>query len=207
MRQLPIILVLLICPFLSNGQEINAPQNVSRNTIYLEAFGQGLYNSISFDRLLKLNKKIKRSVSTGLTLIPSKELFVIATPISYNYLIGEKSNHHLELGIGFTPMFMNDGNISVITGSEMHFRASQNMFFSFVTPKIGYRYQRSNGGLFFRLTFTPPIAGINVYGNTKGQGNSLSDSYVEGFRSAAFFGSYVFPWGGMSIGWTLKNQR
>ena len=79
------------------------------------------------------------------------------------------------------------------------------MFFSFFTPKIGYRYQRPEGGFFFRLTFTPPIAGINIYGNTKGQGQSMSDSYNEFFTSAAFFGSPVFPWGGLSIGWTLKK--
>ena len=208
MKKYLFILIVLIRPLTSNSQDIDTSKIFHRNTIYLEALGQGLYNSVSFDRLYKIDHKVKTSISAGLTIIPSSGLFVVATPISYNYLIGQ-NKHHLELGLGFTPMFIRSGNITASysdgNSNNVTFTGSQNMFFSFFTPKIGYRYQRPEGGFFFRLTFTPPIAGINIYGNTKGQGQSMSDSYNEFFTSAAFFGSPVFPWGGLSIGWTLKK--
>ena len=208
MKKYLFILIVLIRPLTSNSQDIDTSKIFHRNTIYLEALGQGLYNSVSFDRLYKIDHKVKTSISAGLTIIPSSGLFVVATPISYNYLIGQ-NKHHLELGLGFTPMFIRSGNITASysdgNSNNVTFTGSQNMFFSFFTPKISYRYQRPEGGFFFRLTFTPPIAGINIYGNTKGQGQSMSDSYNEFFTSAAFFGSPVFPWGGLSIGWTLKK--
>ncbi len=85
---------------------INAQQKIDtlvikRNIFYFEALGQGLYNSFAYDRLTRINKKIKNSFTVGITLIPSKELFVIGTPIAYNILVG-KNTHYLAIGLGFT---------------------------------------------------------------------------------------------------------
>ena len=204
--------LLFLLPFISAAQGPSETPAIKRNSAYAEIFGQGLYNSLSFDRLYNVDKKVKTSFSAGLTLIPSPGLFVVGLPVSYNFLFGQK-NHHLELGIGFTAMYLRRGNIEVTEHlydpqgamSVNNYIGNATDFYSFFTPKVGYRYQRPEGGFFFRLSFTPPIAGINHIGDTKGGKSDYDWSYTEYFSSAAFFGRPVFPWGGLSFGWTLKN--
>lgn len=198
-------------PLMSFGQGNVKTTEIKRNSVYFEAFGQGLYNSFSFDRLYNTDQKIKTSFSAGLTIIPHPELFVIAAPVSYNYIVGQK-NHHLELGIGFTAMYLRQGRVSASesyvdnSGSVQtnQFTGHSTDFYSFFTPKLGYRFQKPSGGIFLRATLTPPIAGINRIGGLKGGKNNSDWSSTEYFTSAAFFGYRAFPWAGLSIGWTLQ---
>ena len=81
-----------------------------KNTIYFEIFGQGLINSINYDRQLIVNEKSATSVTVGFAhwgyAINNPELKESYTgiPISFNYLL-RKNNHNLELGIGITQMY------------------------------------------------------------------------------------------------------
>ena len=212
MNKIIILTIVFLSPIILFGQEIDNISKIKRNSIYFEAFGQGLYNSFSFDRLYNVDKKIKTSFSAGLTIIPHPELFVLGVPVSYNYLFGQK-NHHLELGIGFTAMYLRQGRIIASEGyidnnglpQTNNFEGYSNDFYSFFTPKIGYRFQKTNGGLFLRLTLTPPIAGINKIGDLKGGKYSSGWTNIEYFKSAAFFNSPAFPWAGISIGWTIRK--
>jgi len=212
MKKIIIQTFVLLSPIILFGQENIKPTEIKRNSIYFEAFGQGLYNSFSFDRLYHVDKKIKTSISVGLTIIPHPELFVLGAPVSYNFLFGQK-NHHLELGIGFTAMYLRKGRISASEGyvdnngtlQTNNFVGHSNDFYSFFTPKIGYRFQKPTGGIFFRATLTPPIAGINKIGGVKGGKYNSDRSYTEYFTRAAFFGYRAFPWAGLSIGWTMKK--
>jgi hypothetical protein len=211
MKKVVFILVLFL-PFLVSGQQKNESP-IKRNTIYFEAFGQGLYNSFVFDRLYRVDKKIKTSINTGITIIPHPELFVLGTPISYNYIFG-KTNHHLELGIGFTFMHIRFGNIRSSRGYDVNgikfeesFIGYENNIYTYFTPKIGYRFQKPQGGFFFRITATPPVAGINRIGGIKG---GKYDNYykpeIQFFKSAAFYEPFrIWPWAGISFGYTLKK--
>lgn len=212
MKKIIVQTILFLSPIISFGQENIKSSEIKRNSIYFEVFGQGLYNSFSFDRLYNIDKKIKTSFTAGLTIIPHPELFVLAAPISYNYIFGQK-NHHFELGIGFTAMYLRQGRISASevyvdsngVSQTNNFVGHSNDFYSFFTPKMGYRFQKYTGGIFFRVTLTPPIAGINKIGGVKGGKYNSDWSYTEYFTSAAFFGYRAFPWAGLSIGWTLKK--
>ena len=93
MKTIIISTIAIFCTINSFGQEINKTSEIKRNSIYFEAFGQGLYNSFSFDRLYNTDKKVKTSFSSGLTIIPHPELFVLGVPISYNFIFGQKNNH------------------------------------------------------------------------------------------------------------------
>lgn len=206
-----IVSALIFCLPLCVMGQVNDSE-IKRNTVYIEAFGQGLYNSLSFDRLGNIDKKVKTSFSAGITLIPSSELSVFAIPVSYNYLFGQ-GNHHLELGLGFTPMYLKSSGIHASIGytdangvaQYDEFIGYTNEFYSFFTPKVGYRYQKPDGGIFFRATFTPPVAGFNRIGSIQGGKVIVEmEPYNEIFSSAAFFGRKVFPWAGLSIGWTIK---
>jgi hypothetical protein len=134
---------------------------------------------------------------------------VVAVPVSYNFIFGQR-NHHLELGLGFTPMIFKE--IGINSSFYVQYQIGNqtlenekidniNLLF-YLTPKIGYRLQKPDGGFFFRATLTPPIAGINIwrYSSTSSYSQSPSTEY---FTSAAFFGSRVYPWAGVSFGYTF----
>jgi hypothetical protein len=86
------------------------------------------------------------------------------------------------------------------------FIGHQTDFYSYFTPKIGYRFQKPKGGFFMRFTFTPQLAGINRIGNF--QGGKIRSSFkpeIQYFNSVAFFDTYkIIPWFGFSFGFTLK---
>ena len=90
MKTIITILITIICPVLALSQDTNTVAPIKRNSIYIEYAGQGLYPSVSFDRLYRTDKKNKTSFTGGLTLVPIPDYFVFSIPISYNYLIGKK---------------------------------------------------------------------------------------------------------------------
>lgn len=99
-----------------------------------------------------------------------------ATPVELSYLRG-KGNHLLELGLGVTPLLQN--------GRETN--DAQAKFWE-VLPvvRIGYRYQRREGGIFYKAGFTP-------------MAELASKRYIN-YRKKTIF----IPWIGLAIGYTLK---
>jgi hypothetical protein len=185
------------------------------HTIYLEAFGQGLYDAITYDRLLIQGPKHLTSVSAGLTLVPTKDLFVAGAPLSYNWLIG-KQNHFLELGLGLSFMYLIEGNIHFSTsiqdanGNPLTIETMGYIphFYTYFTPKIGYRFQQKEGGFFARATLTPAVAMVNYDGVLVEYGSQQKYNTYSGFtffREAAIFPFRVFPWAGISVGYTFNN--
>ncbi len=204
-------LAFLFCTLSAESQDtlvLNRP--MARNTVYLEVFGQGLFNSLSYDRILFPEFRVKHSATIGLTFIPPiSYMQVVAVPVSYNFIFGQR-NHHLELGLGFTPMIFKEIGIQ----SSFYVEDQQgnqvlknekfdnvNLFF-YLTPKIGYRFQKPEGGFFFRATLTPPVAGINIW-NYSSTSSYQRAPYNEFFTNAAFFGSRIYPWAGLSFGYTF----
>jgi hypothetical protein len=188
----------------SFAQEIS----IKRNTVYTEYCGQGFWNSLSFDRLYRTDKKIKTSITAGITLLPLyKKLneFVAAIPVSYNWIFGKK-NCHLELGAGLTyfsetsKMQYSDVALVRVTNSYLYF-----------TPKIGYRFQKRDGGFFFRFTLTPSVGLIDNFGPLKHNGTTYSPKrtyyfpYAGGPWDDAGIGwRSIVPWAGFSFGYTIK---
>jgi hypothetical protein len=174
------------------GQEKNPASNLERNTIYAEAFGQGFCYSLNYDRLFNADKRFMNSFTAGFVYVPKSMGFgdgtYIGVPLSYNWLLGKKS-HHLELGVGLTALLVNP-NSNTVTD-----------FYTYLTPKIGYRYQRPSGGLFFKATLTPMIDVMHVstYKFEAGKTRNFSS-----FNNVVGLGYAAFPWPGLSIGYTFK---
>ncbi len=185
-----------------------------RNTIYFEIFGQGLINSINYDRLLVVNEKSTTSITIGFShwgyLMSTSENKVTSTgiPISFNYLYG-KNNHNLELGIGVTQMFtkieMDMTSIlspltSLFSEEITQIKSIDQISTTYFTPKIGYRYQQLNGGFCFRATLTPLIILRQIDNASANIGNDVSNFSTS---SSLITDRSVKPWFGISFGYTF----
>lgn len=198
MKKIRFGVYMLFLPLLSLGQEIGITQPIVRNTLYGEAFGQGFCWSLNYDRLLNTDKKVMNSVTTGLVYVPTSLGFgggvYYGIPVSYNWLVGKKS-HRLEMGVGLTALFHKE----VARGWSTPYEESY--FFGYLTPKIGYRFQRPRGGLFFRATASPMIDLLSV--RTVNAGTTKTRRFSS-FSDVVGLGQPIFPWPGVSIGYTFK---
>jgi hypothetical protein len=204
MKKTGIILLVFVMHLTSVAQDVP----IKRNTIYTEYCGQGFWNSLSFDRLYRTNKKIKTSITAGVTLLPMYKkwnMFIIAVPVSYNWIFGKKNNH-LELGTGLTYF----SETSKTQYSDIALIRVTNSYLYF-TPKIGYRFQKQDGGFFFRFTLTPSVGLIDNFGVLKhgqtiySKGYTYYPPYASGpFAGAGIGWRSITPWAGFSFGYTIK---
>ena len=190
MKALQLTCLFLLFAIGSHSQETSSVNPARRNTIYAEAFGQGFFGSLNYERLISPDSKVMSSFSAGIIFAPKSAGFgdgmYLGTPLSYNWIFGKK-NHHLELGVGFT-----------LVATEEFSRSRFENFYTYLTPKVGYRYQRPGGGLFFRATASPMVALVNV--SAYGAGSPVYRTF---FKDVAGNGYSAFPWPGLSIGYTF----
>ena len=122
-----------------------------RRSVYFELGGEGIGVSLNIDYRFQPNFLFR--VGFG------EFLLGYSIPVSFHVITNGNSNHHMEFEGGVT-----FGRIANIFGGG---EAPYYLF----TAGIGYRYQRPNGGLVFRASFTPlfidgseilPLAGISI---------------------------------------------
>ena len=209
-----IICFLLIFSAKIYAQDTSKISSLKRKSVYFEGYGQGIFSSFNFDKLYRVDKKVKSSFTTGVTIRPFGGLFVLGVPISYNFLFG-KNSHHLELGLGITALGVRE--IDLIAQKQVYysdsnfyiqdFMAKRNSLFFYCTPKVGYRFQNPNGGLFFRVAITPPMFGFAFFGNTKTAQFTEYNKYTETFGYLNFYGKNILHYGGISLGWTFRDKK
>ncbi|MFH0867580.1 MAG: hypothetical protein V1904_15425 [Bacteroidota bacterium] len=130
------------------GQDHDSIQkiNSSRNTIYLELFGNASLYTINYDRILFDFKKTKTTGRIGLCYMPKSSKFSaftdksIVLPLEINQLFGRK-NDFFELGLSTTFFFVQHEYTSIM-----------------LFPKIGFRHQKRNGGFFHKVSYAPLIS-------------------------------------------------
>ena len=133
------------------GQISKDSANISKNTIYFEALGNGVLYSLNYDRIIFTKNLFQISGRIGFSYIPylknNLESFndIFKYPFEVNVLYGRKS--HAEIGLGYTPVF--------ITYHENTFKIYD--VYSYSGVRVGYRYQEPFGGFFFRIGFIPYI--------------------------------------------------
>jgi len=151
------------------SQEKPDTVQLKRNSVYIELVGNTGLLSVNYDRILYHKNNFKLAGSVGFSIFPSNTCPVLF-PIEINGLYG-KTKHYFEYGIGFTPV--------IYLGPEGGDPAA------IILLRFGYRYQKTNGGLFFKIGFTPVIQ-----------------------RADDKFGTLGFtPSAGLSFGWTFKNRK
>ncbi len=151
-------------------------KSIKRNTIYLELAGQGGFYSVGYDRIMHASPKKINSLSLGISYLPynynDHKTMAYSAALSLNTVYSRR----LELGIGVTNM-----NIIEDTYTSYHkdnHSSTERSTLFFLTPKIGFRYQRPTGGLFFRASL---MAMVNVF---------------KGY----YFYNRLYPWAGISVG-------
>jgi hypothetical protein len=175
-----ISLIFLLLPCAVISQEIieNEPirNNMSeykKNSLYVEFGGNGFIYSLGYDRLFFSENKLRMSLSLGTSyshFFHENEGSVFILP-QINSLYGEK--HNLELGIGFS------WPIIRIALNQQDYN-SMNLYFVFY--RLGYRYQKKDGGLLLKFAFTP---------------FTIIDP------NPPWDYDFINPWLGVTIGWTF----
>ena len=152
--------------FLSTASQVYGQdgQIQPKNSLYLELGGNALVYSINYDRVLTDDF----SARIGIGFYSFEDDFgdsasLAGIPITAHYLLGN-GNSRLELG----------GGILVVTGKADVGSVETKDGAVLGTGVFAYRFQKQEGGLFFKAGFTPVI------------------------HSGSFL-----PWFGISIGYTL----
>jgi hypothetical protein len=146
-KHLFVLIVLSIC---MTHSELFAQSNSSEdivtapNSIFGEFFGQGIFLSANYDRLLFDKTPHNIALRAGLGFwanlrIGGNEESGVTIPLNISYLFG--GNHKFELGLGYTLA----PDISLQLGKGTITSPGT------LTTIIGYRYQPIDGGFLFRI--------------------------------------------------------
>jgi hypothetical protein len=142
-------------------------QDIKPITFFLEAGGSGGFGSLNLDRLFYAKKNVRWSYRAGASYSPGNNNqgstpVILIFPTLINFIYGKK-DHFAEAGAGQSLAL-----------------SSNPAIFSRLTLNAGYRFQRNEGGWFFRVSYTPLV------------------SFIYDFQWQ--------HWGGIGIGYTLKNK-
>lgn len=129
----------------------------AKNAIYLEVGGSSGIYAINYSKIFHQKGKLKLNASAGFSMwrnekLDSKTSWLPVIPLEVTALYG-KSNHHLEMGFGFTSFLST--SLESVSGT-FEFR-DKVVYDAFISLRVGYRYQKSEGGFFFRVGYTPII--------------------------------------------------
>ncbi len=154
--------LILVCFFLvlltfsfSTFAQTKAETFTAKNAIYLEAGGSSGRYAVNYSKIFHQKGKLKLNSSAGFSMWRNqindfKTIWLPVIPLEVTAFYG-KSNHHLELGFGFTSFL--DRTLDV--DSETLELEDKVVFGAAIPLRIGYRYQKPEGGFFFRVGYTP----------------------------------------------------
>ena len=118
--------------------------NFNRNSIYLELSSESPVYSINYDRIFHKGKKINYSYKIGFSVEPD----AVSLPLGVNLITGKKT-HHGEISLTIIPYL--DHYKTFLNADD------QSDKYLFIIPGLGYRYQKPEGKLFFKLVAGPFI--------------------------------------------------
>lgn len=163
MKGLSSILILafsLLAYCSSSGQDRSDSTMINRSSIFIELGGNAPQISLNYDYLvLTKRENFKYALTIGSTHHFNNAYDFVFTS-QFNTLLGRELMAEIGFGVTFPIAFINDWVL---------------------IPRFGGRYQKIDGGMFYRLAFTPIIS---------------PDSNTS-----------ILPMIGISIGYTLKRNE
>ena len=144
-----LIITLLILLFQNTFSQSDT-ETKAKNIVFAEVAGAGGFGSVNYERELIKKSKFKFSLRGGLGMYHTKDYEMkfnpdLLIPCTMFLYYGEK--HHLDFGIGETV-----SSIVYFNYEEMDKKRNYHLHTNF---SLGYRYQKSTGGIFFKISYTP----------------------------------------------------
>ena len=151
-----IIIVLILSGLCGSPTARAQITGTAKNTIFLEALGNGILYSFNYDRVLSELFSVRVGYSSFDAALLTVRLEATTIPVLINFIPGE-GNHRLELGMGVDIIPRYDR----IEGQLFTAKIDEGKFTGVVfTSTIGYRYQPQDGGMNFRICLTPVIGRV-----------------------------------------------
>ncbi|WP_296705422.1 hypothetical protein [Algoriphagus sp.] len=159
---LAIICAIFFSISIESHAQSKAETFTAKNVVYLDLGGNAGQYAFTYGRVFHQKGKVKLSASAGFSMwyqgSSSNTKWLPAIPIELTAFYG-KSNHHLELGAGVTSYLDN----SIYFDQETFENVDKVVFGAIIPLRIGYRFQKPEGGFFFRVGYTPffnvPVGG------------------------------------------------
>jgi hypothetical protein len=151
------VFAVAFCP---DGQaQTEAEVFTAKNVVFAELGGNAGRYAVSYGRIFHQKGMLKLSGSAGFsmwhhysTAVPASRstYWLPAIPLEISAFLG-KSKHHLEIGAGILSLL----ELSPIVDID-NSRISEEIGLRSIVPvRIGYRYQKPEGGFFLRIGYTP----------------------------------------------------
>ncbi len=160
---------------------VSAQEDVADNAVYIEGFGNGGIVSLNYESMLRINPVFDLSLRFGVSAIPRMknidfEYHGFGFPMEFNQIFAfrDGSASHWEIGEGLFWFFNKTDDDDVIRSIGAF------------TLRTGYRYQKLNGGFFFKAS-----AMIFLY---------VYDSRI---TNTGFDHQVLYPWGGIGVGYSF----
>jgi hypothetical protein len=156
-----LIFVLVFALFISPRAtaQTEAEKFTATHSVHLELGGNVGRYAFNYERLIYQKRAFKVLGSVGFALwsdpnlIKGNTRWYPAIPLELSTLLGRR-NHHLEFGLGITSYLLRTVNFSTVSGKFV--QSEGPAFIRTVVPlRVGYRYQKPDGGFFFRVGYTP----------------------------------------------------
>jgi hypothetical protein len=119
-------------------------QDTHKHTLYVEGSTRGPVYTMNYDRMFYLGEKVSYSYRIGFHWLHDE----IGIPLGISLITGTE-DHHAEFSLTLTPYIdrvnylFREGNISDK--------------YLYITPGVGYRYQKPMGGLFLKALVAPLV--------------------------------------------------
>jgi hypothetical protein len=149
MKNCFLLLILLIAQLVV--AQVDSTHTAS-NAIYLEAGGAGGYGSFNYERVCYRKENILFTLRIGMGTYRLNDYSAkfnpdILIPLGISACYGK--SHKIEVGIGQTLA-------TIVHASETNFKPKRLLNFH-SNFSIGYRFQKTTNGLFFRCAYTPVL--------------------------------------------------
>jgi hypothetical protein len=115
-----------------------------KNALFIEAGGKGPYYSVNYGRIFRQGKKLIYSWRAGFSLLAHD----ISVPLAVS-VFTSGPQHHVEFSLGLTP-YLKDYKTFLhkpdLSDKQIY-----------ITPGIGYRFQKASGNFFLTAGIDPLI--------------------------------------------------
>ena len=138
------ITVFLFFTGIANAQRII--DGSARNAVYIDLASQGPVYSVNYDRIFRQGGRVDYSFNAGFSIAKN----AVSFPVGIHFMT-TNSDHHAELGVTFIPYIEYK---AALVGSAGKGDADKYLY---INPGIGYRYQKSTGGIFLKALVGPSV--------------------------------------------------